>query len=243
MDGMADIGIRIKRLRKERGLTQEQVAELIGEDVMSLSTYKRIEEGKSSVNLRRAYHISKALSCKPTDLISDIDDRREAIKAFYAADGVDLDEEELKNLDDSLLLMRLCYPEVPNDPLYTRFAITNLMQFIIYLPLMDPLMLMNSLLGIDGDAFDREYYVLQKIAYIHRMIPESDAKKYADMMASECTADYFMDYHRTSGMTELNKYLIDRENWDESWKLHEAYRSVIEKHIDKIRAAYVISTQ
>ena len=237
-----DIGSRIKAIRNEKGLTQERLVEIIGEDILSLSTYKRIEDGTSPVNLKRLYHISRALDCKPTDLFNDVDYLREAIMACYEANGDKLDEDELKNIDYGLIDMQISYPEIPDHPLYTKFKITNLMQFIIYLPLMDPLAVMNSLYGIDGDTFEREYYVLEKLAYLYGTIPDGDAKRYADMMASQCSADYYMDYHRTSGMTKLNKYMADQDNWDEIFKIHNAYRDVIEGYRTKIQAAHVIFT-
>ena len=192
--------------------------------------YKRIEEGKSPVTINRLYHLCRALDCKPTEIIDDVDHLRETIRKYYEEDGEQLDEDELKNIDYGLLDMRLSYPEVPDNPLYAKFKITNLMQFLIYLPLMDPLALMTCLYNIDGDTFEREYYVLQKLEYLYRTIPDSDAKTYADKMAEQCSADYYMDYHRTSGMTELNQYLLDKNNWEEAWKMHDAYREGIENY-------------
>lgn len=179
-----DVGRRIAALRKEQVLTQEKLVELIGEERLSLSTLKRIETGKSKIDLARAFYICRALGCNSHDLIKDSDDKREAIKAAYQEEGGELDEDDFWNIEDSLMRLALCYPQVPEDMLYKRFAITNLMQFIVYLPLIPPAELYYSLLKIDGDAFDREYYVLSQLEFLYRKIPESNAKKYADLMVA-----------------------------------------------------------
>ena len=58
--------LRIKDVRKQRGLTQRQVAELAG---MSVSYFTEIEGGKKQINASRLESIAKALRVEPADLI------------------------------------------------------------------------------------------------------------------------------------------------------------------------------
>ena len=62
--------LRVKDLRKERGLTVEQLANQAG---MSKSYLSEIESGKKQINARRLEALAAALHVQPTDLISDPD--------------------------------------------------------------------------------------------------------------------------------------------------------------------------
>lgn len=60
------IGAKIAALRKERKLTQEQLAEKIGVTVQYLGT---IERGKANTTLNRLDKIAEVLGCSSYDLI------------------------------------------------------------------------------------------------------------------------------------------------------------------------------
>jgi transcriptional regulator with XRE-family HTH domain len=57
---------QLQKLRKDRGLTQEQLAEKLH---ISLTSMGRIETAKLVPNLRMLYKIAKALKVKVKDLI------------------------------------------------------------------------------------------------------------------------------------------------------------------------------
>jgi len=59
------LGLRIKALRDDRDLTQEQLAELIGKSVDTVSS---IERGKSAPGFATAFDIAKALGVSYVDL-------------------------------------------------------------------------------------------------------------------------------------------------------------------------------
>ena len=59
---------RIKELRKQKGLTQLQVSEMIG---TSRAYLTQIESGTRRVNEDLLDKIAAALGCKPSDLIDD----------------------------------------------------------------------------------------------------------------------------------------------------------------------------
>lgn len=58
--------LRIKEIRKARGLTTQQLADLAG---MSQSYVSDLENGKKQLNARRMEAIAKALEVTPADLI------------------------------------------------------------------------------------------------------------------------------------------------------------------------------
>ena len=57
----------IATLRKAKGLTQERMAELLGIDQSTVSSW---EVGRSSPRVSQLKAIAKALGCKPADLVA-----------------------------------------------------------------------------------------------------------------------------------------------------------------------------
>lgn len=61
------IGANIKRLRKERGLTQEQAA--VAAKDMSWRYWQYLESGQRNFSLKTLTRIAKALGVDPRDLL------------------------------------------------------------------------------------------------------------------------------------------------------------------------------
>ena len=211
-----EIGSLIAKRRKEKGLTQEALIEIIGDDKLSISTLRRLESGQGSMNLFRLAIICRALGCKIQDIIAE-NEKREALRRIYNEPG---DEEEI---DAKLVELQLCYPEEPEYCLYQNMPINNLMKLLVYLPLLDLEDLMQWIYNNYGDFFGNEHYVLNKLRMLYERIPPSDAKAHADLMAARCTADYFMSYH-TSMETEIDKELMDQNFWPILFKRSDCYR-------------------
>ena len=228
------IGRRIVYYRKKKQLTQEELVERVGEDKVSLSTLKRIEGGNGHFDMLRLNYICKALGCSLSDLVQE-DDKRAAIEEFY--DG-ELDDD---TIEDMLIRQLLLYPEIPDKIIYRRRSIMNLMQLVIYLPLMDPELLMTCLKNIEGCAFDEDSYVLDKLDVLYRNIPEGPAKEYADLMASKCTAKHFMEYHSTE-LSEIDADWLDQSTWPRLQALRDAYVAVIDSKLKIIKAVKEINT-
>lgn len=62
------IGIRIKRLREKKQITQEELAEKLN---VTSSTISRIERGTLRVSLPRLHEISRALGVKEGKILND----------------------------------------------------------------------------------------------------------------------------------------------------------------------------
>lgn len=63
------IGERIKKARKEKGLTQEQLAEKIDVSIAFLS---RIERGSSQINLKRLTQICEILNISEGEILNGV---------------------------------------------------------------------------------------------------------------------------------------------------------------------------
>lgn len=64
----ADMKLRVREIREQRGITVEQLADLAG---MSKSYLSEIERGKKTVNARRLELLARSLHCAPSDLLAD----------------------------------------------------------------------------------------------------------------------------------------------------------------------------
>ena len=225
-------GNQIADKRREAGLTQEELVERAGEENISLSTLKRIESGQGHIDMIRVIRICKALGCELQDLLGE-NNLKNAIEKRFADEG---DEDEVQ---ERLYRQRLFYPEPTDSIYYESRSIKTLMQLLIYLPLMDDVQLVNALRSIEGDIFDRESYVLDKLWNLYRRIPESKAKRYADYAAAKCTYDYFVDYY-TSDITEADQLWLDPERREEMYSCHDEYVALIEKKKTKAEAVAVL---
>lgn len=63
------IGNRIQKIRKSRGYTQQQFAEMIG---LSTNYLSDIERGKSSARLDKLVAIINSLGCSADDVFADV---------------------------------------------------------------------------------------------------------------------------------------------------------------------------
>ena len=66
------IGKRIQKLRKEKGLTQQQFAEMID---LSTNYVSDVERGKSSIRLSKLVTVMNALECSADEIFAAIKSR------------------------------------------------------------------------------------------------------------------------------------------------------------------------
>lgn len=72
------LNLHIRELRKGRGLTLEQLAEMVGVSVPHLS---EVERGKKNLNNHLLVRLSGALNVRPEALLSDQDDDLAALRS------------------------------------------------------------------------------------------------------------------------------------------------------------------
>jgi len=78
---------RIHLLRKERGLTQQQLADLIGKSKTAISNY---ESGRIEPSLEELVNLSRVLNCSIDYLLIGTNDSKKELRRFEE----DLNEEE-----------------------------------------------------------------------------------------------------------------------------------------------------
>lgn len=218
-----DCGKRIAKRRHELNMTQEQLVERVGEENISLSTLKRIESGNGNIDVERLSQICEALDCRLQDVLSE-NILEQAITIAY--------DSEKAEIQDCLYRQRLFYPELSKSLLYDDFPIKSLLQFIIYLPLMDEDAVLDVLQRIGGDAFDNEYYVLEKLQFLYKTIPDNKAKQFADYEAAKCTYQYFEEFYTVNigdDLTEADKIWSVPERRKEMYACYDEYMATIEK--------------
>ena len=81
-----DVGKRIQRFRKKKGLTQEQLAEMIN---MSPNHLSAIERGVYGVKLDTLVQIINCIDCTANDLFADVIHCGYKVKASRLSDEID----------------------------------------------------------------------------------------------------------------------------------------------------------
>lgn len=79
--GDMKISLQIRRIRKERGLSLDQLGEMIG---MSGGYLSELERGIKNINSRRLNQLAEALRCSPSELLGEgaDDSYKEFIRDF-----------------------------------------------------------------------------------------------------------------------------------------------------------------
>ena len=77
-----DIGTRLRKIRKDRGLTLKDIAQRTGYSYQTIAAY---EKGARRVGVEQALRLSQALGCTLRDLLGEVQD-----DAFQVEDGVNL---------------------------------------------------------------------------------------------------------------------------------------------------------
>lgn len=158
------LGQRIKDCRKKIGYTQTDLCEKSGVSIAHLSA---LERGKMNVSVVILFQLAEALGISMSDLFSDIEEQ-----TSWSVDDVYETSSYQKNVEAT------CYP-----PDIKFYEVSNLLQFLVYLPLIQPERLMGNLLRIGGVMEHNETYVLDQINDCISSIPSSSAKEYADAYA------------------------------------------------------------
>ena len=164
------IGLKIKALREEQGISQSDLAKMSN---ISSTYLSLLENGKrNNISLTTLYMICDALHIKVNQLL--------CISSYSADDPIDtsdsLEMAEAQQViisDDKILLS--FYPEK-----YNNNKISSLLEFVLYLPLIDETMLYDALNAIQGHFLGNEIYICKRINSLIKRITDSPAKKFAD---------------------------------------------------------------
>ena len=67
---LAKINSNLKKIRMLRKLTQDELAELSGVNIKSLSAYEQQPEKLSNANVTTVYRLAQALNCDIMDIVN-----------------------------------------------------------------------------------------------------------------------------------------------------------------------------
>lgn len=162
------IGRRIRGVRNKAGLSQENLAVRAGTTKNYLGN---LERGQiDNIGLEIIANICKALGITLSELFQDVEESRTTAE----------DDDTFANALYSQMIEKACYP-----PSVEGMPVSTLLQFLVYLPLIQPELLLDSLARMDGSFVGSESYILKQINTCIKRIPASPAREYAD----ECIRD------------------------------------------------------
>ena len=98
------IGVRIRRLRKEKGLTQQKLAELSDQEPSNLS---HIERGATKLSLPTIVNIANALGVTVDDLLCDsLTESRHSFEQLANDILADCSHRELRIITETMLALK-----------------------------------------------------------------------------------------------------------------------------------------
>lgn len=199
------IGERIKYIRNRINMSQDDLA---AKADISTKTLSRIETGVGhNFGIETIYKIAKSLGVS-MDIILDEDYFLEDLQEYFQ------DYPEL--IEETKSIAETFYSSNADE-----IGSNKILQFFIYLPLIDIGELFDVLLRLDGDVFSREQYLVRQIEYLIRIISdENPAKLYADYRAAQCSYKH------------LRRHYLDGPDYnldEDIFKSYIAYRALIEK--------------
>ena len=215
------IGKRIKIFRERLGWTQTFLAEKAGVAQSSISAAENSSED-THIYVDTLLRIAKALDVPVNYFFQSFNDLD---LAADNSDNPDFDEDNA--LAQSLIYRNIVAafypPPLTATYVHQKAPVFNLMQFLVYLPLMEPTILWQQMHAIMGDYVGNERYIGKALGDIVSLIPDSPAKKYADIISSYIgeitTGENWMDV--------LNRIHARFDESEEFSSLLDAYLEVI----------------
>ena len=100
----ASIGQRVKKIRLEKGVTQEQLAEAVGVGVTHIS---HLETGSGTVSLKVFLAIVNFLECSAEEILcKEISTARPIVDSWLAELVADCDQTEVKIIADTVAALK-----------------------------------------------------------------------------------------------------------------------------------------
>lgn len=210
---IVELGKRVLRIRQKLNISQSDLAQRAELSKTYLGEFERGQ--RTNISISVIARIADSLGVTMSELFNDI----EMSDASWEDDDTFANTLYQKKLEDA------CYPSG-----FEGFPVTTLMQFLVYLPLLQPRYIIDSLLRIDGTFNGYESYVLKQINFCISKIPPSPAKEYADNCAKQLSRDVYMK-SKQAGNLELDlekgydEYISKIKQLDTFFK---CYRMMIE---------------
>lgn len=204
MNDISLLPARLKVLRQGAGLTQGQLAEKSG---ISQSQISSIENGDYNVRVQTLALLADALNINMADFFIE----------FNKEDWCDADCEDVKFYKLATAFYEYEIYKSYYPPKLFDKGISTLLEFIVYLPLVDPLDLYSALQRIGGDFSNNETYISDQLEALISHLPEGPEKDYADHVYS------ILQQRRDTRSIDLSSYD------DEMKDSYIAYNDLLEK--------------
>lgn len=186
------LGVILKRFRKEKGQTQKEFAKNLGDHGMAARTLQRIESG-DKVDIPIINELIDHLDIELSYILRD--EYETKIVEELLEDKTITIMECIKEMNFRIEEYRFLNP--PKIKGNRNYHITNLAEFLIYLPLMDDIMIYDVTYRIGGIFEGRATYVLNMLDVLYRDIPDSVAKEVADELVMRLRKpDYVVESER-----------------------------------------------
>ena len=196
------ISKNLKRIRLEKGLTQKELADIAG---IAENTIISIESNKNNT-ICSIDTLNKIANSLKINLICFFDESSDTYLEHTNNKKSKIIEKRKHDED----ILSIYYP--PKEP---HKRVTSLLEFVLYLPLMNLQDIYTQLLSrVEGDIIYQEDYIENLIDRLINNIPDSEAKKYADIALKESkmirggiTPNKYPDMFMKYSADKYNEYL------------------------------------
>ena len=197
---ISNIAKNMRLFRNAKNLSQKNLAEKTG---ISQAYISKIES--MQVN-----DISIEITCKIADSLGV-----EWEELFQTPDD-DYVEEKYREA-----ILQTYYPPMLSD----RLPVSSLLEFITYLPLISSVDLYEGLARVGGTICGHEVYISEKIEAMLRHIPDSPAKKFADILVQYQHLVRDDEHTFEYGSEEFLQYF--QVTQEEHIEMYDAYNELI----------------
>lgn len=220
------IGLKIKIFREKMGWTQAYLAEKAGVAQSSISSAEN-SQNDTHIYVDTLLRIAQAFDIPITYFFQSYND------PDLSEDNYEDNEfDRAEALAQSMINRNIVAAFYPT-PFTAKYPssykpISTLLQFLVYLPLINQRLLWEFMHSFMGDYIGNERYIANQLGFLVNKIPDSPAKKYADFISDE------IEYIVTGGSRQDSIKRIQDSTFFEDGTF-DAYLSLINKNANKER--------
>ncbi len=168
-------------------MSRQKLIEKIGEHKISLRTLQRIEQGAQNVRYSNINELEDFFGLELRYKLRD--EYEEKIMRDWLLEEDLTVQDCIEQINGHIEEYRTLFHREENR--FKKYHITNLAEFLIFYPLMDPERLNEGLFRIGGEFRGRFYYALEQMEIIYKAIPDSELKRVAGELVQSIWDDEF----------------------------------------------------
>ena len=169
---LEDFADRLEAIRLAKGLSKKELAKKSG---VSLYEISGLQLGIRDIGVVAVSKLADALSVSMSDLFSRYEINMDQYTFENYAEKCKCCEQELRNIET----LRVFYPQNIRNQ-----RMSSLIEFAVYLPLIDLRDILHVFAKLHGDFNHQEAYLSEQFAWLVDSIPESLEREYADYVFS-----------------------------------------------------------